>query len=170
RAGAFDRLELRRRLVPLQARMGRLLRRGQANRDRKAAGLCRELRKWWPALWTFARVEGVEPTNNVSERTLRPTVLWRKGSFGSDSEAGSRFAERLLTVAATCRQQGRPLLDFLVAAGDAALRGRPPPALLPRPEGGLNGYQDSTSRLLRPRPLGRKCRPLERSANHSTTR
>lgn len=131
RAGEFGRPELQRRLIPLQARMGRLLRRGQTSPERKAAGLCRELTKWWAALWTFARVEGVEPTNNVSERTLRPPVLWRKGSFGSDSEAGSRFAERLLTVAATCRQQGRPLLDFLVAAGEAALQGTAAPSLLP---------------------------------------
>ena len=83
------------------------------------------------ALWTFARVEGIEPTNNAAERALRPAVLWRKGSFGSDSEAGTRFAERLLTVAATCRQQGRTLLEFLVAAGEAALRGTAAPSLLP---------------------------------------
>jgi transposase len=131
RAGEFGRDELRRSLIPLQARLGRLLRRGQENPDRKAAALCRELRKWWPALWTFARVPGVEPTNNVAERALRPAVLWRKGSFGSDSEAGSRFAERLLTVVASCRQQGRPLLDFLVAAADAALLGTAAPSLLP---------------------------------------
>jgi transposase len=131
RAGEFGRDELRRRLIPLQARWGRRLRRGQENADRKAVALCRELGKWWAALWTFAHVEGVEPTNNVSERALRPAVLWRKGSFGSDSEAGSRFAERLLTVAATCRQQGRPLLDFLVAAGETALQGTAAPSLLP---------------------------------------
>jgi transposase len=130
RAGEFGRDELRRRLIPLQARMGRLLHRGQDNPDPKAAALCRELTKWWPALWTFARVEGVEPTNNVAERALRPAVLWRKGCFGSNNEAGSRFAERLLTVAATCRQQGRSLLACLVAAGEAALRGTQPPALL----------------------------------------
>jgi transposase len=93
--------------------------------------LCRELRKWWSALWTFARVEGVEPTNNVAERALRPAVLWRKGSFGSDSAAGSRFAERLLTVVATRRQQERPLLAFLLAAGEAALQGSAAPSLLP---------------------------------------
>jgi transposase len=98
--------------------------------------LCRELTKWWPALWTFARVAGVEPTNNGAERALRPAVLWRKGSFGSDSEAGSRFAERLLTVVATCRQQGRPLLAFLVAAVEAALRSSSPPSLLPAGQGG----------------------------------
>ena len=135
RAGECDRQELRRRLIPLQARLGRLLRRGQDNPDRKAAALGRELTKWWSALWTFARVEGVEPTNNVAERALRPAVLWRKGSFGSDSEVGSRFAERLLTVAATCRQQGRGLLDFLVAAGEAALHGTAAPSLLPAGQG-----------------------------------
>jgi transposase len=107
RAGEVDRQELRRRLIPLQARLGRLLRRGEASPDPKAPALSRELRKWWPALWTFARVDGVEPTNNAAERALRPAVLWRKGSFGSDSEAGSHFAERLLTVVASCRQQGR---------------------------------------------------------------
>jgi transposase len=136
RAGEFGRDELRCRLIPLQARFGRLLRRGQENPDHKAAGLCRELRKWWPALWTFARVEGVEPTNNGAERALRPAVLWRKGSFGCDSEAGSRFAERVLTVVATCRQQGRSLSAFLVAAGEAALRGSPPPSLVLAPQGG----------------------------------
>jgi transposase len=135
RAGEFGREELQRRLIPLQARLGRLLRRGQETPDRKAAGLCRELTKWWAALWTFARVEGVEPTNNGAERALRPAVLWRKGSFGSDSAAGSRFAERLLTVAATCRQQGRSLLDFLVAAGEAALQGSAAPSLLPTRSG-----------------------------------
>jgi transposase len=135
RAGEFNRPELQRRLIPLQARMGRLLRRGQGNPDRKAAALCRDLDKWWKALWTFARVASVEPTNNVAERVLRPAVLWRKGSFGSDSEAGSRFAERMLTVVASCRQQGRPLLDFLVAASAAALQGTAAPSLLPARRG-----------------------------------
>jgi hypothetical protein len=64
-----------------------------------------------------------------------PVALWRKDSFGLDSAAASRFAERLLTVAATCRQQGRPLLAFLVAAGEAALQGTAAPSLLPAPQG-----------------------------------
>ena len=134
RAGQIDRSELCRRLVPLQARLGRRLRRGQEN-DRMAAALCRELDKGWAALGTVARVEGVEPTNNVAAGALRPAVLWRQGSCGSDSEAGSRFAERLLTVGATCRRQGRRLLDCLVAAGEAALQGTVPPSLLPTRSG-----------------------------------
>lgn len=130
RDGEMDRAGLIRRMVPVQARMGRVLRRGREGTDPKAASLCRDLTKWWDALWTFTRVEGVEPTNNVSERALRPGVLWRKGSFGSDSAAGSRFVERMMTVTATCRQQGRKVLDFLVAAGEAALKGTPAPSLL----------------------------------------
>lgn len=60
-------------------------------------------------------------------------MLWRKGSFGSDSEVGSRLAERPLTVVATCRQQGRWLLDLLVAVNEAALGGSPPPTLISAP-------------------------------------
>jgi len=43
----------------------------------------------WAALWTFARVPGVEPTNNGAERALRPAVLWRKGCFGAQSAQGN---------------------------------------------------------------------------------
>jgi hypothetical protein len=72
-------------------------------------------------------------TLRQANAALRLAVLWRKGSFGLDSETGSQLAERLLTVVATCRQQERPLLDFLVAAGEAALQGSPPPSLLAAP-------------------------------------
>jgi hypothetical protein len=85
-------------------------------------------RRWTPA-------GEVDLTGRHVERALRPAVLWRKGSFGSDSVAGSRFAERLLTVAATCRQQGRPLLDCLVAVAEAALQGVAAPSLLPAHRG-----------------------------------
>jgi transposase len=131
RSGALERPTLRRRLVPLQARFGRLLWRGEACGDRQAAALCRDLNASWEALWRFASAEGVEPTNNAAERALRPAVLWRKGSFGSQSALGSRFAERMLSVAATCRQQGRDLLALLISALEAALSGTVPPSLLP---------------------------------------
>ena len=97
----------------------------------KVSGLCHSLLKVWPALWTFTTVPGVEPTNNVAERALRPAVLWRKGSFGTQSEHGSQFVARMLTVTATCRQQGRSLLDYLTAVCAAAQRHQPIPSLLP---------------------------------------
>ena len=83
------------------------------------------------ALWTFIDVPGVEPTNNAAERALRPAVLWRKGCFGTHSAAGSRFAERMLTVATTLKQQGRNVVDYMAQACVASLQGHPPPSLLP---------------------------------------
>lgn len=76
-------------------------------------GVCRGLLAIEPGLDTFATVEGVEPTNNAAERALRHAVCWRKTSYGTDSAAGSRFVERVLTVVATCRGQCRDVLGFL---------------------------------------------------------
>jgi Transposase IS66 family len=84
------------------------------------------------ALWTFVQVDGVEPTNNTAERALRPGVLWRKGSFGTQSEEGSRFVANMMTVVATLKQQQRNVLEYLTAAHEAALRGEAAPSLLPK--------------------------------------
>jgi transposase len=133
RAGELDRGGLQAELAPQQAAMRAVLEEAVAGPDGQAAGVCGTLLQFWPALWTFVTVEGVEPTNNAAERALRPGVLWRKGSFGCHSEDGGRYVERILTLSATCRQQGRPLFDFLVAALDAARQATPPPSLLPSP-------------------------------------
>ena len=82
-----------------------------------------------PALWTFVEVPGVEPTNTAAERPLRPAVLWRRKSFGTHSAAGSRLAERLLTVAATLKAQHRHIVDYVTQACIAALHGLPAPSL-----------------------------------------
>lgn len=68
------------------------------------------------SLWTFVRTEGVEPTNNAAERPLRRAVLWRKKSFGTQSESGSLFVERILTAVTTLRQQGRDVMEYLTSA------------------------------------------------------
>lgn len=131
REGGLARSGFQERMGPLMERVEALLEEGTACGHKKTAGRCRKILELRAALWTFVRVEGVEPTNNAAERALRPAVLWRKGSFGSASERGSRFVERMLTVAATCRQQGRDVLDYLVAACEADARGEPAPSLLP---------------------------------------
>ena len=135
KSGKVTRQELQANLVPLRARMKRLLSRGQESGDKKTEGMCRDIYKHWEALWTFAFVEGVEPTNNAAERSLRKGVLWRKGSFGTQSNRGSRFVERILTVAETCRRQGRKVIDFLHDALLSALAIKPAPSLLPEPDG-----------------------------------
>ncbi|HLF92837.1 MAG TPA: transposase, partial [Planctomycetota bacterium] len=107
----------------------------QGRRYALIAGTCEELLEFWPCLWVFARREGVEPTNNIGEQEIRPAVLWCKGSFGSHSPEGSRFVERMLTVARSLRKQGRAVLEFLVEAITAFRRGRRGPSLLPEPSG-----------------------------------
>lgn len=82
----------------------------------------------WIRLNAFAL--GVEPTNNHMERLLRPGVLWRKNAFGSHSEAGCRFVERMLTVVQTLRLQQRPILEFLYQSLSAHRQGHQVPRLL----------------------------------------
>ena len=83
-------------------------------------------------LFTFVRVAGVEPTNNIAERAVRPAVLWRKGCFGTDSVAGRCFVGRILTAVATLRMQKRNVLDYITLACEARLRGQAAPSLLPQ--------------------------------------
>ena len=118
-------------MLPLMTRVSTLLQEGAAGADAKAQGTCRNLLKREAALWTFVWEPGVDPTNNTAERPLRRAVLWRRRSFGTQSEAGSQFVERILTAVTTLRQQHRDVLDYLTAACAAAICNGPAPSLLP---------------------------------------
>lgn len=131
RDGTLSRSSFQVYMSYLRFRVRILLVRGSTCRTEKTAATCRDLISLWPALWTFVRVEGVEPTNNAVERALRPAVLWRKGCFGTHSPEGSRFVERILTAAATLKQQGRNVVEFVTQACQAQLLGEPAPSLLP---------------------------------------
>ena len=129
--GEIAHASLRPLLQEERCRLQRVLAWGSASTERKAAALCHDVLKRYTSLWTFTRHEGVEPTNNRAERGLRKAVLWRKGSFGSDSPEGSRFAERMLTVSESLRAQGRSVLDFVETAIRSHAVGKPHPSLLP---------------------------------------
>lgn len=111
RDGTLTRADFQQLMEPLSGEILDRLREGSRGDAPKVAGRCREILKLQGALFTFVRVAGVEPTNNLAERAIRPAVLWRKGSFGTDSESGSRFVERILTVVTTLRLQQRNVLD-----------------------------------------------------------
>jgi transposase len=131
RDGTISRQELISTLTPVRNRVNGLLLRGLFSGNRRLMGMCQELythRKW---LWAFLEVEGVQPTNNAAERSLRHAVIWRKLSFGTQSESGSRFVETLLSVIETCRQQDRNTLNYVTQAVHAHLQGQSPPSLLP---------------------------------------
>lgn len=131
REGTLQRSTFRSYMSPLRREVERLLEAGSRCGVPKTAGTCRDILKRRQALWTFVQVEGVEPTNNTAERSIRPGVLWRQGSFGTQSAEGSRFVESMMTVVATLKQQQRSVLEYLTAACEAALRGEEAPSLLP---------------------------------------
>jgi transposase len=92
-------------------------------------GMARNLLKAWPALWTFAAIPGVEPTNNHAERSLHGAVIYRKLSLGSQSQEGEQRIARLLSASITCRLQRRSLHAYTVDLLTATARGDPPPLL-----------------------------------------
>jgi transposase len=131
RAGKISRAALLRRMGPVRRKVECLLLRGRESGDPNVRGTCRELYEHRQWLWTYLRHEGLEPTNNAGERSLRHAVIWRKLSFGTQSPGGSRFVETMLTVIETCRQQGRDVFQFVTAAVEAHLARQSAPSLLP---------------------------------------
>lgn len=98
--------------------------------DAKTEGVCCELFKKWDCLWTFTKVDGVEPTNNIAERAVRHGVIWRKLSQGTQSKSGSRYVETILSVLATCRQNSLNAFKFVHSAITASLENQPAPQIL----------------------------------------
>jgi transposase len=131
REGTLQRSTFRSYMTPLRREVERLLEVGSGCEVPKTAGTCRDILKRRQALWTFVQVDGVEPTNNTAERAIRPGVLWRKGSSGTQSAKGSRFVESMLTVVSTLKQQQRNVLAYLTEACGVALHGEAAPSLLP---------------------------------------
>ncbi len=119
-----------RRLEPLMQRVETLLEKG-ADSGESLSGQCRRIFNQRQYLWTFVHDAQVEPTNNLAERMVRQAVLWRKGSFGTQSQRGARYAERILSVCATCRLQRRSVIEYLRHACHCHLDGLPAPSLLP---------------------------------------
>lgn len=102
---------------------------GKKPRYKRTRGLAKNLLKVWPALWTFATVKGVTPTNNHAERGLRSAVIYRKLSLGSQSDNGETRIARLLSAHSTCRLQARSLFDYLADALAHHANGTPVPLL-----------------------------------------
>jgi transposase len=129
--GKVTRRKLKTLIEPLQRRLGKTLVEGGLGDDARVAKFCENLLLLESALWTFVSKEGVEPTNNYMERLVRLAVLWRRRSFGCNSERGCRFVERILTVVQTCRLHGKNALEYVYNAVHSHRRGLSCPGLLP---------------------------------------
>ena len=129
RDGTLQWQTFQRRMVPLMERVEILLENG-ADSGLPLSGQCRRIFNQRQYLWTFVYDARVEPTNNLAERMVRQGVLWRKGSFGTQSERGARYAERILSVGATCRLQGRSVIEYLRDACRCHVEGIPSPSII----------------------------------------
>ena len=129
-AKTIDRAELVRLVTAVRDGMKPCLERAKRAGIAYVSGSCANMLEHWEAMWTFMDTPGVEPTNNHAERELRRLVLWRKRCFGSQSDRGDRFVERMMTVTHTLRKQQRNVLDFLHHCFVAKLNNAPAPSLL----------------------------------------
>lgn len=130
KSGKITWLVFQREMAPIRQKVDSLLLRGAFSGNARLVGMCDELSSHREWLWTFVSVQGIEPTNNAAERAIRPAVIYRKLSFGTQSEAGSRFIERMLTVNETCRLQGRSIFAYLTEAVEAYFAKKPAPSLI----------------------------------------
>jgi transposase len=130
RDGTINRRGFECRMTRLRSRVETLLAEGAACDNRATAATCAELLTYSQNLWLFVYCPGVEPTNNDAERSLRHAVIWKHLSFGTQSDHGSRFVERLLTVIETCRQQKLNPFQFLIQSITAKRNNQNAPSLL----------------------------------------
>ena len=129
RDGTMTRSTFQRKMGPLKKKVEELIEWGVDLGDQ--SGKFEDMFKHRQALWTFVNVLGVEPTNNHAEQQVRHAVLLRKISLGTQSERGSRFVERMLTVRSTRQKQHKNVLSFLIDACRARIAGTAAPSLLP---------------------------------------
>lgn len=127
----YNRGQLKQRTKLIRLKIEHYLRQGMLSKNRKTAGTCRHILSRKEALWQFIEVENIEPTNNTAERILRMLVIWRKTSFGTQSPRGSLHMERIMSVVATCRLQGKNTLEYLTVSVRSHLLGDVYPSLIP---------------------------------------
>lgn len=133
-AGEIDRATLETQVAPLRERMVQTLTWTAANAPGpKARATARNLLKHQAAMWCWLTDARVSLTNNLAERLLRYAVIWRKLSYGTDSLAGSRYVERLLSAVGTLHLQNRDAYEYLTQLMTAYTAGQPLPSLLPQP-------------------------------------
>lgn len=115
RDGKLSREKYLEWMKPVREQFEATLERAVAAGIDRMSGSCADVLEHKLALWTFVERDDVSPTNNHAERELRAFVLWRRRSFGTQSERGNVFAARVMTVAHTARKQNKNTFAFLIA-------------------------------------------------------
>jgi transposase len=125
KSGVISRNTLIWRANPIRRHIGYLLEQGcYTDPALKIVRFCKNLLDNFYALWTFLEVDGVEPTNNHAERSLRPYVIWRKKYFCTRSDYGSEFIARIASIITTCKLNGKSSFEFLATLLDNHFSGK----------------------------------------------
>ena len=114
RRDALTDVTLRTYQRDLERRLDRLL----ATRPTNTAGSKLKAAMWMVRhkLFVFVTRRDVAPTNNVSERALRPSVIFRKVTNGFRSTWGADVYANICSVVATGRLNGQTALDAIRTA------------------------------------------------------
>ena len=75
------------------------------------AELQRQIKAWRTKFFVFLADRDVPPTNNISEREIRPSVVFRKVTGGFRSEWGARVHAGYRSITGTARLRGTDALD-----------------------------------------------------------
>lgn len=131
-AGRISHQEMVQRLAPVRQRTHeRLTWAAKGVLGPKTRAMAKEILKVEEHLWRLLSDPAIPVTNNVRERLLRYAVIWRELSYGTDSQAGARFVERILSVTASLQLQHRDVFGYFATAIDAHFHGQAAPSILP---------------------------------------
>ena len=131
RSGEISKQQKSLRLAHSRRRLENLFLDGMLSGNEKLDDLCARLDEKQECLWAFVSVNGMEPTNNMAERSLRSLVLWRKKSYGTRSSKGQRYVERISSAVETLKKNGKNVLAFLEGSVRDFFRGQPAPFMVP---------------------------------------
>jgi len=114
----------------LETQLDALISKQRNLKDRDNLRFARRLRKHRPHLLRFLYVDGLDATNNLAERQLRPGVIIRKTNGCNRAKAGAEAHSILTSVMVTCHQHSVPILDYMVSLQRF---GETPPSLATAP-------------------------------------
>jgi transposase len=126
----LDPLTFTQRAQDLETQLDALISKQRNLKDRDNLRFARRLRKHRPHLLRFLYVDGLDATNNLAERQLRPGVIIRKTNGCNRANDGAEAHSILTSVLVTCRQHNIPILDYMVRLQRF---GEIPPALVATP-------------------------------------
>ncbi|MGD0752528.1 MAG: IS66 family transposase [Anaerolineales bacterium] len=112
----------------LETQLDALISRQRNLKDRENVRFARRLRKHRPHLLRCLYMDGLDATNNLAERQLRPGVIIRKTNGCNRSKVGAQTHSVLTSVLVTCRQHS--ILDYMVSLQQF---GKTPPSLIRSP-------------------------------------